>query len=83
LVFEKNGNFFRRKSQKIVIITSAPGWAIYLIFWFSLLCDPHYFGLRLEGRAVSVKTDFHSLVVIPLISQPLNFKTGFQSFALM
>jgi hypothetical protein len=24
-VFEKNANFFRRKSQKIVIITSTPG----------------------------------------------------------
>jgi hypothetical protein len=35
LVFEKNANFFAencRKSQKIVIITSTPGWPDWAIF---------------------------------------------------
>ena len=45
-------------------------------FCFSLVCDPHYFGLRLEGDSIHVKEDFNSLVVIPLHNDPLNFKIG-------
>jgi recombinational DNA repair protein RecR len=40
LVFEKNANFFaenRRKSQKIVIITSTPDWANFRQFGEYLL----------------------------------------------
>jgi hypothetical protein len=44
LVFEKNANFFAEnwgKSQKIVIITSTPGWRVKQIFF--LLFSLHSF----------------------------------------